>query len=173
LVQRRRNTELPGNGGFGSYSYRLDDGKRSIHVKLATDQTDMRRWLALRTKLEEHYSAPNVLAWVNLPGTRYGGLVFEHIDGRTWDPTSLPALLRDRTYPIGIAVSPRRLFAESNTWAWPWRFHRAANTLLEVRAHRVVRPKTFRPSVPVVAESGLGLESIGNFAGGRLPPDDR
>jgi hypothetical protein len=82
-------------GGFGSYSYHLDDGKRSIHVKLATDQTGMRRWLALRTKLEEHYSAPKVLAWVDLPGTLYGGLVFAHIDGRTWDPTSQPALLRD------------------------------------------------------------------------------
>jgi hypothetical protein len=26
-----------------------------------------------------------VLAWLDLPGTPYGGLVFEHIDGDTFD----------------------------------------------------------------------------------------
>jgi len=39
-------------GGFVSHSYQVGDGVRSTHVKLATDQTDMRRWLAVHGRLE-------------------------------------------------------------------------------------------------------------------------
>ncbi len=82
-------------GGFGSCSYHVSDGERSIHVKLATNHTDMRRWLAVHDVLEHDYHAPKVLAWVDLPGTAYGGLVFEHIAGHTWDTSQDPALLPD------------------------------------------------------------------------------
>jgi thiamine kinase-like enzyme len=82
-------------GGLGSHSYRVGDGERSIQVKLATDQTEMQRWQAVHDRLEHEYHAPKVLAWVDLPGTRYGGLVFEHIDGKTWDTAAHPELLPD------------------------------------------------------------------------------
>jgi thiamine kinase-like enzyme len=82
-------------GGFASYSYRVGDGERSVHAKFATDQADMQRWLTVHERLETDYRAPKVLAWVDLPGTHYGGLVFEHIDGQTWDTSSYPALLHD------------------------------------------------------------------------------
>jgi thiamine kinase-like enzyme len=80
-------------GGFVSHSYHVGDGVRSIHVKLATDQADMRRWLAVHDRLERDYRAPKVIEWVHLPGTPYGGLVFEHIDGQTWETGTHPELL--------------------------------------------------------------------------------
>ncbi len=82
-------------GGFGSYSYRVGDGTRSVHVKLAADRADLERWLAVHDLLESDYRAPKVLAWVDLPGTSCAGLVFEHIDGHTWDTAAHPGLLHD------------------------------------------------------------------------------
>ena len=82
-------------GGFGSHSYSVGDGRRSVHVKLVTDPAGMRRWLLHRDHLEGAYHAPPILAWVDLPGTPYGGLVFEHIDGEIWDPDRQPGLLHD------------------------------------------------------------------------------
>jgi thiamine kinase-like enzyme len=82
-------------GGFVSHSYRVGDGRHSVHAKLATDQNGLRRWLAVHDRLEGAYHAPPVLAWVDLPGTPFGGLVFEHIDGDTWDKASQPGLLHD------------------------------------------------------------------------------
>jgi hypothetical protein len=72
-------------GGFVSRSYRVGDGGRSVHVKLATDQAEIRRWLSVHDRLEADDRAPKVLGWIDLPGTAYGGLVFDHIDGRNLD----------------------------------------------------------------------------------------
>jgi hypothetical protein len=83
------------DGGFGSHSYRVGDGERSIHVKLATDQREMRRWLAVHDWLDSNYCAPKVLEWADVPGTPYGGLVFEYIDGKTWDTATRPGLVAD------------------------------------------------------------------------------
>jgi thiamine kinase-like enzyme len=82
-------------GGFVSHSYHVSDGGRSVHAKLATDHDGLRRWLAVRDVLEDEYHAPPVLAWLDLAGTPHAGLVFEHIDGDTWDTESQPALLGD------------------------------------------------------------------------------
>jgi hypothetical protein len=72
-------------GGFVSHSYRVGDGRRSVHVKLATatDRRGMRRWLAVHNRLEGDYHAPPVLGWVDLIGAPFGGLVFEHLEGET------------------------------------------------------------------------------------------
>jgi thiamine kinase-like enzyme len=32
-------------GGFGTHSFRIGDGDRLFHVKLTTDQVDLRRWM--------------------------------------------------------------------------------------------------------------------------------
>ncbi len=85
-------------GGFVSPSFRIGDGQRSVHVKLATDHSAMRRCLALRDRLESDYRAPKVLAWVDITPTPYQGLVFEHIDGQTWDTTARPALVHDLSH---------------------------------------------------------------------------
>jgi hypothetical protein len=47
-------------GGFVSNSYRVGDGKRSIHAKLATNQAEMRRWLAVHDRLQGHTSRSNI-----------------------------------------------------------------------------------------------------------------
>ena len=82
-------------GGFVAESFRVTDGARSIHLKLAADQADMRRWWLVRDHLERHYRAPRVLGWVDVPGTALGGLAFDHIPGATWDPAARPDLLGD------------------------------------------------------------------------------
>jgi hypothetical protein len=88
-------------GGFVSHSYRVGDGRRSVHVKLATDQDGIRRWFSVRDRLAGAYHTPPVLAWVDLPGTPYGGLVFEHLDGGVWDPDRRPGLLHDLRVLLG------------------------------------------------------------------------
>ena len=79
-------------GGFGTHSFNLSDGQRRLHLKLAVEQTEMRRWFAVHEWLEREYRAPRILDWVAIAGTSYGGLVFEHINGTTWD------LARTRSY---------------------------------------------------------------------------
>jgi len=60
-------------GGFVAHSFKVGDGKRSLHVKLASGQEGMRRWLAFHDRLEQQYRAPRVLAWVDIPDTSLGG----------------------------------------------------------------------------------------------------
>jgi hypothetical protein len=100
-------------GGFVSHSYHVGDSRSSVHAKLATDHDGLRRWLAVHDVLEGAYHAPPVLAWLDLPGTPYGGLVFEHIGGDTWDTGSQPALLND------LRDLLRRLRRTRITTAWP------------------------------------------------------
>jgi len=55
----------------------------------------MRRWLAVHERLEQQYRAPQILDWVDVPGTEHSGLLFEHIDGSTWDIDSRPDLMNE------------------------------------------------------------------------------
>ena len=84
-------------GGFVTSSFRANDGSRTVHLKLgrAPEQAQMRRCMAVRKRLQENYRAPRILAWVDMPNTDYGGLLFEHIEGKTWDVAAQPALLND------------------------------------------------------------------------------
>jgi hypothetical protein len=61
----------------------------------------VRRWLSVHDVLEGEYHAPPVPAWVGLPGMPYGGLVFEQIDGDTWDTGGRPGRLRDLSGLLG------------------------------------------------------------------------
>lgn len=96
-------------GGFVAESFRVTDGARSVHLKLAVDQADMRRWLAVHDHLERHHRAPRVLGWVDVPGTPLGGLAFDHIPGATWDPAAQPALLGDLGDLLGRLHADRAL----------------------------------------------------------------
>src|SRR2546430_440023 len=86
-------------GGFVSSSFRVSDGDRTAHLKLGrlSEQTQMRRWLAVHERLELHYRAPRILDWVDVPGTGHAGLLFEYIDGSTWDIDSRPDLMKEIT----------------------------------------------------------------------------
>src|SRR5262249_36363164 len=96
-------------GGFVGHSYTIGDGDRSIHVKLTTEPTELRRWLSIHDHLERDYRAPRVLAWADIPGTPLGGLVFEHIDGETWDTAARPALVQDLRDLLGRLHADRLL----------------------------------------------------------------
>jgi hypothetical protein len=80
-------------GGFGTYSFRVSDSNRSLHVKLAAEQADLRRWMTVHERLEREYRAPRIIGWVDISGTAYAGPVFEHIDGDTWDTNARPGLV--------------------------------------------------------------------------------
>jgi thiamine kinase-like enzyme len=84
-------------GGFVTSSFRVSDGDRTAHLKLGRlpEQSQMRRWLAVHERLERHYRAPRILDWVDVPGTDHAGLLFEHIDGSTWDIDSRPGLMKE------------------------------------------------------------------------------
>lgn len=99
-------------GGFVSQSFKVGDGERTIHVKLASDPGEMRRWFAVCEWLEREYRAPRVLGWLDIPGTSYGGLAFEHIDGATWEPAAPPELIHDLIDLMGRLHDDRELAAQ-------------------------------------------------------------
>jgi hypothetical protein len=71
-------------GGFIAASFHVTDGATKLHCKLiASDDREsrLRRWMSVADLLESRYRAPRVLDWIEIPGTRYRGPVFEHIDG--------------------------------------------------------------------------------------------
>jgi hypothetical protein len=96
-------------GGFGAPSFRIGDGQRLLHVKLVSEPAELRRWLAVHEWLEREYHAPPVLGWVDLPGTSYAGLAFEHLDGAAWDPATRPGLVHDLRDLLGRLHDDRRL----------------------------------------------------------------
>jgi len=79
-------------GGFVTSSFQVTDGERTAHLKLerSAEQVQMQRWLAVQQRLEQHYRAPRILDWIDIRGTDHAGLLFEHIDGVTWDIGSRP-----------------------------------------------------------------------------------
>jgi hypothetical protein len=68
-------------GGFVNHSFRVSDGRRALHVKLATSpesRAELERWYGLRHVLERH-RAPPVLAHVAIGAA--SGLVFPVLPG--------------------------------------------------------------------------------------------
>ncbi len=90
-------------GGFVTSSFHVSDGEHSAHLKLgrSAEQYQMRRWLSVHERLEQHYRAPRILEWVEVPGTDRAGLLFEHISGSTWDIETRPALMREIVKLLG------------------------------------------------------------------------
>lgn len=73
-------------GGFTNASFRISDGRRTYHLKLADAPhrvARLRRWHALREPLEVRYRAPRILEWIDLPEAGCRGLLFEHLIGRS------------------------------------------------------------------------------------------
>src|SRR5690242_6624337 len=71
-------------GGFVKQSFRITDGQKSLHLKLAGDPADLkalRRWQEIHVLLEQRYQAPPMVGWVALSGTGLEGPLFLWIDG--------------------------------------------------------------------------------------------
>lgn len=83
-----RVTYVLNRGGFVNHSFRVGDGRRQLHVKLATSadaRQSLRRWHELDEVLRT-YRAPPVLGWLDVSGA--SGLIFPVVAGTT------PALTR-------------------------------------------------------------------------------
>jgi hypothetical protein len=73
-------------GGFVKPSFRITDGRKSLHLKHAGDSADLqalRRWQDLHTLLEQRYQAPPLVGWVALLGTDLEDPQCLWIDGKT------------------------------------------------------------------------------------------
>ncbi|MDQ6830024.1 MAG: phosphotransferase [Gemmatimonadota bacterium] len=71
-------------GGFVNQSFHVSDGARRYHLKLASERElvdGLVQWRELHGLLEERYPAPHMAGWIDLPGTRHSGPLFEFVDG--------------------------------------------------------------------------------------------
>jgi len=70
-------------GGFVNRSFRVTDGRAVLHLKLAAEPENrggLRRFWELRP-LMAPYHAPVSVAWIEVPGTEYAGVLSPWIDG--------------------------------------------------------------------------------------------
>lgn len=71
-------------GGFVNRSFHVTDGRSTLHLKLAREpeiRDALRRFWTLREMMADRYHAPPALAWIDVPGTEYAGLLSRWIDG--------------------------------------------------------------------------------------------
>lgn len=83
-------------GGFVNRSFRVTDGRTTLHLKLAHEQPylgGVRRFWELRPRMADRYHAPEPIAWIDVPGTDYAGVLSRWIDGAP--PTGLDAWLAE------------------------------------------------------------------------------
>lgn len=81
-------------GGFVNRSFRVTDGRATLHLKLARDpeiRDALRRFWGIREMMSNRYHAPVALAWIDVPGTEHVGLLSPWIDGAP--PEALDARL--------------------------------------------------------------------------------
>ncbi len=85
-------------GGFVNASFKISDGERAYHLKLADDEyalMGLERWRELHEILEAHYHAPLMLDWIEIEDTRFEGPLFEYIEGQKADLHASPALFEE------------------------------------------------------------------------------
>jgi streptomycin 6-kinase len=71
-------------GGFVNRSFQVTDGRARLHLKLAQDPEilgALRRFWGIREMMSDRYHAPGALAWIDVPGTGYAGVLSRWIDG--------------------------------------------------------------------------------------------
>jgi aminoglycoside phosphotransferase (APT) family kinase protein len=71
-------------GGFVNRSFHVTDGHTRLHLKLACEpeiQDALRRFWEMRGMMAERYHAPDAVAWIEVPGTDYLGMLSRWIDG--------------------------------------------------------------------------------------------
>lgn len=88
-------------GGFVNRSFHVTDGRVRLHLKLACEpeiRDALRRFWALRGMMAERYHAPDAVAWIDVPGTGYAGVLSRWIDGAP--PESLDERLAAEIVPV-------------------------------------------------------------------------
>ncbi len=101
-------------GGFVNASFSISDKEKAYHLKL-TDDVEMQErllaWQELGDLLTRRHHAPRILEWVEIPRTRYSGLLMERIYGREPDYEEEPQVLR------GVLDIVSRLHADAQVRA--------------------------------------------------------
>ncbi len=85
-------------GGFLNAHFAVSDGRRSYHLKLASNpesEVQLRHWSGLSHLLAARYRAPQVVAHVRIPETPYEGLLLERIEGSHPDLPSALSLVAE------------------------------------------------------------------------------
>ncbi|HEU0298773.1 MAG TPA: phosphotransferase [Longimicrobium sp.] len=91
-------------GGFVNRSFHVTDGHARLHLKLACEpeiQGALRRFWELRGMMAERYHAPAAVAWIEVPGTDYAGILSRWIEGAP------PGALDERLAAEIVAVVAR------------------------------------------------------------------
>lgn len=100
-------------GGFVNRSFRVTDGRSALHLKLAHEApylNGLRRFWDLRPRMSERYRAPEPLAWIDVPGTDYAGVLSRWVDGTP--PAVLDARLAEEIVrTMGLLHQDRELAA--------------------------------------------------------------
>ncbi len=84
-------------GGFVNASFRLTDGVKRYHLKLADDEdalAGLERWRNFHELLSDRYHAPRMLDWVEIPRTPFEGALFAYVPGRPADLAAQPDVLK-------------------------------------------------------------------------------
>ena len=107
-------------GGFVNRSFRVTDGRTVLHLKLAVDpeiRAGLRRFWELRSLLAP-YRAPAPVAWVEVPGTEYAGVLSPWIDGAA--PPSIEGRLAEEVVrTVALLHADRELAARLQPSAPP------------------------------------------------------
>lgn len=96
-----RASHLLNPDDFAHRYFLVTDGDSTLRLKLAKgdeQKTRLRQWQEVQPILEEHYRAPRLLGWVELPGTDYAGLLFKNIEGVRPDFRKPSILLEEVMY---------------------------------------------------------------------------
>lgn len=99
-------------GGFVNANFSAEDGRNRVHVKVApaADQPALKRWLGLADELTARYRAPDVLGWLEVPGTGRAGLVFRHVAGRFMTREQGRAVMPQLAHKLASLHTDRKLF---------------------------------------------------------------
>ncbi len=155
LIAERVQVEYILNwGGFVNRSFRISDGRRCLHLKLANrpeTQKALRRWLDLDKALRP-YHPPPLVAWVDLPQIESAGLLSDWTEGES--PLRITGALADSALEV-VA----RLHADSELAACLGEASTCTDTYLETYRDRFAEDlrelSAHRPSF--VSESAMRL----------------
>ena len=82
-------------GSFERRHFAISDGTAAYHLKLARTPDHLarlRKWFSLRELLHDKHRAPRIVAWVDVPGSDFSGLLCDHVHGRVWEYGARPDL---------------------------------------------------------------------------------
>ena len=124
-------------GGFVNRSFRVTDGRTVLHLKLAHEPPyidGVRRFWNLRPRMSDRYHAPEPVAWIDVPGTDYAGVLSRWIDGAA--PTAIGGRLADEVVAtVRLLHGDRELAAQLPTPAAPFTCAHAYRRTYSERFH--------------------------------------